>query len=813
MIANMTRWLVVFALVVGGCVSSNSVTCENGTTCPEVMACDLAHGGCVRPDQLTSCAGMPDNMACLTNGACHDEVCFPIACGNHFVDPDEACDDGNLADGDECAHDCLSDLTCGNSTQDMSTGETCDDGNHVNHDGCTSTCQVEDAHWLQYVAKPGPHARVAAAYDSRRDRVVMFSGATDLNNALTNKTWEWTGTLWLDRATPSTPPPRYESAMAFDHARGRTVLFGGNAASLIPVEMADTWEWDGVAWYQIPVEGPPARTYHALVYDAARKRIVLFGGISLNEPRNDTWEYDGKVWTQIQTPVSPPARYEMLASYDPKRGRVVIASGLTGSLDAPYYADTWEYDGTTWRDVTPAAGLKPQLSLGGMAFDSTLQKLVVFGGYTPSNTASNKTYTWDGTTWTDLSIVVAQPDGRYAMAFVSSFPHPLLAGGATPSVAYHDDTYQFTGSTWTAPSSIPAIGYEAVTDPLRRAYVLYGNGNTYELTASGYAPMQSGVPSVRTSPAFVADPLHDNVLMFGGGIAGGNSSSETWTYATGTWSQRTTTTTPPARQGARAAFDGARVIMFGGRAASTGAFFDDTWSWDGTNWSAIPTSAAPPARMGVAMGYDPIRKEVILFGGFTYTGDYVYWNDTWAFDGTTWTQRSAAVSPSGRAGASLTWNPARGCLVLVGGGAALDAWEWTGTEWRAVGVPEIPAASLGGVAPTFDGSGITGFGVQSGQHVRLELRWDGPGADESCDGNDLDLDMKTGCDDDDCLSICKPLCPPNTSCMDTPPSCGDTVCSSPRETCHTCPADCDCTPVCGDFYCDPGETCPGDCPI
>lgn len=809
----MIRSFVALALVAGGCVSSNSVVCENGTTCPEGTDCDLAHGGCVAHDQITSCEGMPDNTTCLTGGACHDGVCFPIACGNQFTDPDEACDDGNTADGDMCAHDCLSDLTCGNGLEDMSTGETCDDANHINHDGCTSTCQVESAAWLHYVPKIGPHVRTAATYDSRRNRVVVFSGATDPNNALTGKTWEWTGTLWVERTSPSTPPPRYESAMAFDHGRGRAVLYGGNAASLIPIEMADTWEWDGIAWYQIPVAGPPARTHHALVYDAARKRIVMFGGISTGEPRNDTWEYDGKTWTEIKPPTSPPARYEMLASYDPKRGRVVIASGLTGTASNSF-ADTWEYDGTTWRDATPAAGLKPQLTLGGMAFDSTLQKLVVFGGYTPANTASNKTYTWDGTTWTDLLISVAQPEGRYAMAFVSSYPHPLLVGGQGLSSTYYDDSYIFTGSTWTAPSTVPATGYEVVTDPLRRSHTLYGNGNTYELTTSGYTPVQTGTPSARSSPAFVADPLHGNVLMFGGGIgSGGTGTNETWALENNAWSIRSPTVSPAGRQGARAVFDGARVIMFGGRASDTGVFFNDTWSWNGTNWSPISTPTSPAARFLAAIGYDPIRKEVILFGGFTYNGDYIYWSDTWAFDGTTWTQRTPSVSPSGRAGARLVWDPARGHLVLVGGASALDAWEWTGSDWRAIGVPQIPTASVGGVAPTLDGSGITGFGVQAGQHTRLELRWAGPNGEESCDGSNLDLDDEAGCGDGDCWTICTPQCPPGTSCMAEGPSCGDGVCSSPRETCHTCAADCTCTPKCGDFYCDPGESCPGDCPI
>ncbi len=802
-------WGVVCALCVAGCLNSNSVSCEDGSTCPQGNVCDVAHGGCVLPDQVASCDGMPDNTSCLTDGACHDGVCFTIECGNGFQDPDEACDDGNNADGDMCARDCLSDLTCGNGRIDLTTGESCDDGNYVNHDGCTSACQVETSHWLEYVPKPTRHRAAAAAYDSRRDRVVVFGGGTSLLNALTSKTWEWAKTHWVERIAQSTPPARFETPMAFDHERGRAVLFGGNAGPQLPVFLADTWEWDGEAWRQIEIAGPAARAGHALVYDAARKRIVLFGGTEGGPPFfDDTWEYDGTTWTQIQT-AGPPGRYAMLAAYDPKRGRVVISTGR-GPSNA-IFADTWEYDGATWRNVTPA-GLQPQLVEAAMAFDATLQKLVVFGG--------GKTYTWDGTTWTDLQITVTQPDARSEHSLVSSFPQPLLHGGfESATSAVYDDTYYFTGSTWVAPTTIPAVDYNIALDPLRRRHILYGGGNTYELSEKGYRQLQTGTPPARNAVAFAPDPIRDSVVMFGGAIGSATvGSSETWTLSNNVWSPRTPGTVPPARLGASAVFDGTRVIMFGGRTANTGTFFADTWSWDGTNWTSIPTAASPPGRMSPAMGYDPIRNEVILFGGFTYNGDYIYWNDTWAFDGTNWSPRPTIVSPVGRASTTLAWDAARGHLVLAGGNLPLaptnDAWEWTGTAWRTIEVAALPSASMTSISPMVDGSGILGFPSFGGQqHGRFELRWDGVGTEEYCDGSNLDEDELSACSDDDCWSICTPLCPPGTSCMTPGPSCGDGSCALGRESCHTCASDCPCTPVCGDFYCDPGETCPGDCPL
>ena len=75
--------------------------------------------------------------------------------------------------------------------------------------------------------------------------------------------------------------------MAYDSARGVTVLFGGYGAFGYPVD--DTWEWDGNTWALRSATGPSPRRDHAMVYDSARSTVVLFGGVSLYVPKGDTW--------------------------------------------------------------------------------------------------------------------------------------------------------------------------------------------------------------------------------------------------------------------------------------------------------------------------------------------------------------------------------------------------------------------------------------------------------------------------------------------------------------------------------------------
>jgi hypothetical protein len=64
----------------------------------------------------------------------------------------------------------------------------------------------------------------------------------------------------------------------YDAARRRVVLFDGYTGSLNPV-FSDTWEWDGSTWVQrTPNTVRSGRAGHALAYDSARGRVVLFGG-------------------------------------------------------------------------------------------------------------------------------------------------------------------------------------------------------------------------------------------------------------------------------------------------------------------------------------------------------------------------------------------------------------------------------------------------------------------------------------------------------------------------------------------------------
>ncbi len=72
---------------------------------------------------------------------------------------------------------------------------------------------------------------------------------------------------------------------------------------------------------QHPVASPPARTNHAMAYDSARRKVVLFGGYApYPVGLSDTWEYDGLNWALRTLPASPPGRFGHAMAYDELRG-------------------------------------------------------------------------------------------------------------------------------------------------------------------------------------------------------------------------------------------------------------------------------------------------------------------------------------------------------------------------------------------------------------------------------------------------------------------------------------------------------------
>jgi hypothetical protein len=228
---------------------------------------------------------------------------------------------------------------------------------------------------------PSPRDSAAAAFGAAWGKVVMQGGFN--NDVYTSDTWTYDGTSW--NLVSTNGPQRSDQAAAYDSRRQRVILFGGSV--VWHGAYNETWAWDGSQWTLVSNTGPSPRMYAAMAYDATRDRMVLFGGQpAWNNPSyaGDTWEWDGSSWTQAAT-TGPNGRSASLMVYDPVRQRVVLFGGYTGGAsnysDRVYYDDTWEWDGVQWTKVH-ISGPSPSPRHGGAAFyDVNRGSIILVGGY------------------------------------------------------------------------------------------------------------------------------------------------------------------------------------------------------------------------------------------------------------------------------------------------------------------------------------------------------------------------------------------------------------------------------------------------
>jgi hypothetical protein len=123
-----------------------------------------------------------------------------------------------------------------------------------------------------------------------------------------------------------------------------------------------------------------------------------------------------------------------------------------------------------------------------------------------------------------------------------------------------------------------------------------------------------------------------------------------------------------------------RTVLFGG--STMFGLGNDTWVWDGNTWTAMHPALSPLPRYGAAFAYEAAEGRLVLFGGWGPNG---LLGDTWEWDGVNWTQRKSVNAPEPRVAAAMS-AAADGGVVLFGGSdknkALLgDTWTWNGRTW------------------------------------------------------------------------------------------------------------------------------------
>lgn len=280
---------------------------------------------------------------------------------------------------------------------------------------------------------PAPRSGHAMAYDSVRGRTVLFGGSAPGHSRgfPGGDTWEWDGENWTQMADAG-PSGRQSHAMAFDSQRNQTVLFGGSGGRGGGFFLADTWAWDGENWTQLADSGPSGRNLHGLAYDSARGVTVLFGGVGASGLLTDTWEWDGTSWTQ-KADAGPSARATAPLAFDSTRSRTVLFGGsgdYDGNGTGTALGDTWEWDGTAWAEISDFGA--PASMFATLAFKGDSVALLDGADTVKSAipaTILTETWSWDGQHWTIRQHFSPSPRWQHAMCYDSKRSCLILFGG------------------------------------------------------------------------------------------------------------------------------------------------------------------------------------------------------------------------------------------------------------------------------------------------------------------------------------------------------------------------------------------------
>jgi hypothetical protein len=635
-----------------------------------------------------------------------------------------------------------------------------------------------------FASNPSPRTQARMAWDIPNNVGVLFGGLAPFDGGTSlqhdsSETWLWNGSRWLQRFPNTTPPRRAVHAMVFDTTRNRVVMFGGRQASSDrdgrETYLNDTWAYQNDNWTRIDsAQNPDARQFPAMAYDRARDKVILYGGniLSADEktfpPFEDTWELAGDQWTKVATGpkvAKPIIGYDagsnltlmlglnetgttnLMYRFDPvahawvamtptafptcindghmvyreRTGRLTFFGGVC-STNTPQAEEVWEWDnaGNKWTKLTTSPF--PRLAGQAVSYDPLRNDVIAFGGTAAlGSTVASETNILRAVTWRQ-AFTLSRPNPRSQAGFQTDPATNTLwlyGGLDERSSSYYGDLWGYRDGQWFHSTDSPSTCSAPLTafDTDRHVLVVTCTGNeTFEWNGTEWKtfPNLNTEPQLRYFSGMVYDPKLKKTVMFGGYNAN-NFRNDTWTWDGTAWTEvkPSNAQRPPHRAQMAMWFDPLqqKIIIYAGvgrgSVNDSATRYSDMWSFSGTGWTKIEVPDTPGMRFGPQVAVNPVTGKTLLFGGLKAEGVIddpanpliqFFVNDTWEWDGGTsrWTRLTgdtSTVEPDVRENGSMAWDPVAGRLVMFAGYAdgfyRSDVWEWTGTDW----VPRIEEAT------------------------------------------------------------------------------------------------------------------------
>ena len=267
-------------------------------------------------------------------------------------------------------------------------------------------------------------------YDPVAEQVVVHwpnSNGSDGGPTNVLGSWSWDGRRWTPLgATQSAPITRQTHAAVYDVSSGKHLIYGGynlsNAGQRNPSSncyisaeglpltlLNETWTFDKQSWKKADEEcltPTVGRVAPHLFFDTTRQNVVLLGGILGGTSLAEMWEWDGASWRRIAQGQRLPNLHSGYAgAYDATHELMALYGGVVRNADGESVTTeeskvrsraTWLWDGAEWMKLQTITSAPPKWKIPpAMAYDSTREEFIVFGGMEADGGNSDPRYqTW-----------------------------------------------------------------------------------------------------------------------------------------------------------------------------------------------------------------------------------------------------------------------------------------------------------------------------------------------------------------------------------------------------------------------------------
>lgn len=407
---------------------------------------------------------------------------------------------------------------------------------------------------------------------------------------------------------------------------------------------------------------------------------------------------------------NPSPRTQARIVWDPVKNGAILFGGLGptdgGGTEIQHdSAETWFWNGGQWLQRFPAT-VPPRRAVHAMVYDTLRKRIVMFGGrHAPDDrelapSFLNDTWVYSGDNWTEIHSTENPPVRQFgAMTYDRARDRVVLYGGNVLNA----DQESFTG--------------------------LY---DTWEFDGSQWTKIQADTPKV-AKPILGYDATRNQLILIGLNETGTTRLMYRFNAETKAWDSLSPTTLPTCVNDGNLVYreHTGKLLFFGGVCSSGTLAYEEGFEWDGTNWTKIAWNSNLFTRFsGQAVTYDPLRQEVVSYGGTSAFGTVVasttyllqnelwrgvflptlrptprsksgfetdpvsntiwmlggldetstfYYTDLWGYRDGQWFQ--SVAGPVTCDGPLSTWDSDRNRMVVLCGGS--EVWEWDGAAWKS----------------------------------------------------------------------------------------------------------------------------------